>query len=129
MAKRKTSVVLEPQEPESIQAEPIIEEAAPPEPVPVETVQAGIVQGKIKVSTGNCADYPVSFPKPFDEGTEPTVVVGFMSTSTAARFGACCCAVLEGSVTNEGFTIRFYNGDISSRIPGFSYIAFGVVSQ
>ena len=92
-------------------------------------VQTGTVLSMRKVSTASCADYNVRFPQPFDEGTEPHVVVGFLTNSTAARFGACTCAVLEGSVNNEGFTIRFYNGDTSSRMPHFSYIAFGVVTK
>lgn len=99
------------------------------EPILTDVVQSGTVQAKIKVSTGNCADYPVTFPAPFAPDTVPVVVVGFISSSTAARFGTCACAVVDGSVTNEGFTIRFYNGDTSSRIPGFSYIAFGKQTQ
>ena len=124
--KSKAAVEAEQQAAEIVQPEPIEVE---PIPVPVDIVQAGNIPGKSKVSTGNCADYPVKFPRPFDEGTVPTVVVGLVSSSTAARFGVCSCAVLDGSVTNEGFTIRFYNGDVSSRIPGFSYIAFGTVTQ
>ncbi len=134
--KTKATIEMESKEPEIIIPESVQEEATQPEPaevepvpVPVDTVQAGNIQAKSKVSTGNCADYPVRFPRPFDEGTVPTVVVGLVSSSTAARFGVCSCAVLEGSVNHEGFTIRFYNGDVSSRIPGFSYIAFGVVTQ
>ena len=106
-------------------------EEAPAEPrtimIPIATVQTGTVQSMLKVTTGSCADYKVTFPEPFKEDKEPVVVVGFLSTSTAARFGNCACAVLEGSVTHEGFTIRFYNGDTSSRMPHFSYIAYGVV--
>lgn len=98
-------------------------------PVQTEVVQAGTLQAKSKVSPVNCADYPVTFPKPFDPDTVPVVVVGFISGSTAARFGTCTCAVLDGSINNEGFTIRFYNGDTSGRLPGFSYIAFGVVTK
>lgn len=127
MAKKtKETVVVEQQTTEIIQPEPVEAEAVP---VKVDLVQAGEHRAKVKVSPGNCADYPVTFPRPFDEGTLPTVVVGFVSGSTAARFGVCACAVLDGSVNNEGFTIRFYNGDVSSRLPSFSYIAFGVVTQ
>ena len=104
-------------------------EVAQNEPVQIDLIQTGEVRARQKVSIGNCADYPVLFDKPFDPDTVPVVVVGFVSTSTAARFGTCSCAVVDGSVTNEGFTIRFYNGDTSSRIPGFSYIAFGKLTQ
>ena len=105
------------------------EEPAMPELVPTDVVQTGKVVSILKVATGNCADYHVRFPRSFDEGTEPDIVVGFLSSSTAARFGTCACAVLEGSVNNEGFTIRFYNGDTSSRIPHFSWIAFGTITK
>ena len=127
MAKKtKETVTVEEQTVENVQIEPIEAETLP---ASAEIVQAGEHRAKVKVSPGNCADYPVRFPKPFDEGTMPNVVVGFMSGSTAARFGVCACAVLDGSVNHEGFTIRFYNGDVSSRLPSFSYIAFGVVTQ
>ena len=96
---------------------------------PTEVIQTGKVESMLKVATGNCADYHVKFPQPYDAGTEPDIVVGFLSSSTAARFGTCACAVLEGSVNNEGFTIRFYNGDTSSRIPHFSWIAFGIITK
>lgn len=124
MATKKKTVEVVEQAPEVIE-DVTVQEA----PVQTDIIQAGTLQAKSKVSTGNCADYPVTFPMPFDPDTVPVVVVGFVSGSTAARFGTCACAVLDGSVTNEGFTIRFYNGDTSSRIPGFSYIASGVVTK
>lgn len=124
MATKKKTVEVVEQTPEIIEDETVQKES-----VQTDIIQAGTLQAKSKVSTGNCADYPVTFPKPFDPGTVPVVVVGFISGSTAARFGTCTCAVVDGSVTNEGFTIRFYNGDTSSRIPGFSYISFGQVTQ
>lgn len=125
----KTNETLEQQITEEVQPEPIPEEAVVVEPVPTSVIQTGKVKGMRKVSTGSCADYPVRFPEPYDEGTEPDVVVGFLTSSTAARFGVCACGVLEGSVNNEGFTIRFFNGDTSSRIPHFSYIAFGTITK
>ena len=124
MATRKKTVEVVEQAPENTEDVTVQEE-----PVQIDIIQAGTLQAKSKVSTGNCADYLVKFPRPFDPDTVPVVVVGFTSGSTAARFGTCACAVVDGTVTNEGFTIRFYNGDTSSRIPGFSYIAFGVVTQ
>ena len=88
-------------------------------------LQAGTVMNTGKVAAGNCADFPVTFQRPFAAGTEPTVVVGFASNSTAAKFGACAVAVIPESVTNTGFTIRFFNGDVSGRNPNFTYIALG----
>ena len=137
MATKKTTKTVTEQE-ELIVAEepmatesPVVEEVPVTEenPVPTRVVQAGKVESMMKVSTGSCADYNVRFPQPFDAGTEPDVVVGFLTSSTAARFGNCACGVLEGSVNNEGFTIRFFNGDTSGRIPHFSWIAFGTVTQ
>lgn len=91
----------------------------------IANIQTGTVMATTKTPSNNCSDHPILFEKPFAAGTVPTVIVGLVSSSTAARFGVCTCAVLDGSVTNEGFTIRFYNSDVSSRLPGFSYIAFG----
>ena len=130
MAKKKA--IVEQQTPETEVTE-VTEVTAPVEAetveINVDIVQAGTVSAKSKVSTGNCADYPVVFPEPFAEGSVPTVVAGLVSASTAARYGVCACAVVDGSVTNKGFTIRFYNGDVSSRLPGFSYIASGTVTR
>lgn len=109
--------------------EPEVQTPEVVEAVPTQVIQTGKVESMLKVATGNCADYNVRFPQPFDPETEPLVVVGFLSSSTAARFGTCACAVLEGSVNNEGFTIRFYNGDTSSRMPHFSWIASGIMTK
>ena len=98
MATKKKTVEVVEQTPEIIE-----DETFQKEPVQTDIIQAGTLQAKSKVSTGNCADYPVTFPKPFDPDTVPVVVVGFISGSTAARFGTCTCAVVDGSVTNEGF--------------------------
>jgi len=122
-------VTEEPVAEEPVTEEPAAEEPVAPVPVPTQVIQTGKVESMLKVSTGSCADYPVRFPEPYDVGTEPDVVVGFLTNSTAARFGTCACGVLEGSVNNEGFTIRFFNGDTSSRIPHFSWIAFGTITK
>ena len=110
-----------------VEEEPVIEAPAPQ--IVTLVTQSGYANGKTKVSAYNCMDFPVAFEEPYDEGTAPTVVVGLVSGSTAARFGSCGCAVLEGSVTNEGFTIRFFNGDTNSRIPACSWIACGRVTR
>lgn len=89
-------------------------------------VQADVVQPAGMTGSGNCADIPVTFKQPFATGSVPVVVVGFMSASTAGSFGRCCVAVLPESVTNEGFVMRFYNGDSAGRNPAFSYIALGI---
>ena len=128
MATKKTTKEPEVVEQQTNDVTPV-EKATVTEPVPNDVIQTGKIQSALKVSTGSCADYHVRFPQPYDAGTEPDVVVGFLTSSSAARFGNCACGVLEGSVNNEGFTIRFFNGDTSSRIPHFSYIAFGTITK
>jgi len=88
-------------------------------------LQAGVIQPVGMTGSGRCTDIPVMFKQPFAPGTVPVVVVGFQATSTAGPFGRCCVAVLPDSVSNSGFTMRFYNGDSAARDPAFSYIALG----
>ena len=88
-------------------------------------LQAGMIQPVGMTGSGNCTDIPVTFDQPFAEGSVPIVVVGFQASTTAGTFGRCSVAVLPDSVTNKGFTMRFYNGDAAGRNPAFSYIAMG----
>ena len=89
-------------------------------------IQSGVIPAVGVTGAGNCVDIPVTFERPFAEGTVPMVVAGFVASSTAGNFGRCCVAVLSESVTNQGFTLRFYNGDSVSRNPAYSYIALGI---
>ncbi len=91
----------------------------------IANLQAGVVQPVGMTGSGNCTDIPVTFDQPFAEGSVPIVVVGFQASTTAGTFGRCSVAVLPDSVTNKGFTMRFYNGDAAGRNPAFSYIAMG----
>lgn len=77
------------------------------------------------VASGGTRDVDVTFDPPFEPGTVPFVIVGFRTSSTAGAFGRCCAAVLTGSVTHEGCTLRCYNGDSSARNPSLDWIAFG----
>ena len=71
------------------------------------------------VAGGTYNDITVTFHKTFP--TTPNVVACFSSTSTAANFGHCTLSVHGTSTT--GCTIRFFNGDTSSRAPNFTWIA------
>lgn len=84
-------------------------------------VQAGTLGTQGNIASGATRDNAITFPKAFKAA--PTVVAGFMSTSTAGEFGRCCCAVY--SVSASGFTIRTFNGDSSNRNPAYSWIAVG----
>ena len=88
-------------------------------------VQAGSIAAGGNLASGSYRDVAVTFPYAYPSGTTPVVVVGFDSASTAGNFGRCCCAVLTGSVTNTGFTLRWFNGDSGNRDPGFAYVAVG----
>ncbi|MBR2571486.1 MAG: hypothetical protein IKE30_05090, partial [Clostridia bacterium] len=92
----------------------------------IENLQAGYAASPGAVNAGTTMDIPVKFRRPFACGTVPVVTVSVCAKTNAGAFGRCGAAVLEGSVTSEGFTIRFYNGDSVGRIPGFSYIALGI---
>lgn len=84
-------------------------------------IQTGIVISEENVAGGKYKDYEVTFNKEFKNF--PNIIVGFSSGSVAGNFGKCCCAVLEGSESTTGFTIRFFNGDSSNRMPNFTWIA------
>lgn len=92
----------------------------------IANIQAGVVPGVGMTGGGNCSDIPVKFPQPFAEGIVPVVVAGFQSSSTAGQFGRCSVSVVQDSVSNEGFTLRFHNGDTAGRDPSFTWIAFGI---
>lgn len=89
------------------------------------SVQHGHVEALGNTGSGDYTDAAVTFPAAFLEGTTPTVIVGFSTESTAGTFGRCSCAVVKGSETNTGFTLRFFNGDSSNRNPDFDWIAIG----
>jgi len=91
------------------------------------SLQCGSVSSLGNTSGGSYKNKEITFPKAYAPGTIPVVMVGFASSSTAGNFGRGCVAVLLGSVTNTGFTLRYYNGDSSARNPEFVWIAIGQV--
>lgn len=84
-------------------------------------VQSGLTDPK-DVASGSYSDIAITFPEPFYSA--PTVVVGFLTASTAGSFGRCVAAVY-GNPTATGFNIRIYNGDSTGRKPQVSWIAVG----
>lgn len=81
---------------------------------------SGVTAG-ISVAAGAFEDVAITFSQSFT--TAPSVVVGFLSSSTAPTFGSCSVAV--NSVTTSGFTIRVFNNDSATRAPAVEWIAFG----
>ena len=86
----------------------------------VSQVESGTVSTE-GIYSGNTADVEVSFVRQFS--SEPTVVAGLVSASTAAGMGSVSVAVVE--VTTTGCTLRFCNDDSSSRAPSASWVAVG----
>lgn len=84
-------------------------------------IQSGIVHS-IDTDNYTYSETQVTFPKAF--ASNPVVVIGFESGSTAPTFGRCTCAVWERSTT--GFKIRVYNNDSVLRSPAVSWIAVGI---
>lgn len=91
------------------------------------SIQCGNVAALGNTSSGSYKDATVTFTTAYASGTTPFVMVGFASSSTSGNFGRGCVAVLPGSVTNTGFTLRFFNGDSSARNPEFNWFAIGQV--
>lgn len=91
----------------------------------IRNFRTGTVEVSASLAAGSYRDAAVTFDPPFEPGTVPFVIVGFRTSSTAGAFGRCCAAVLTGSVTHEGCTLRCYNGDSSARNPSLDWIAFG----
>lgn len=82
-------------------------------------IQSGTIDAMGNTAGGSYRDGSHEFQTPFSN--PPTVVIGFVSTSSAAAFGKCSVAVVD--VTKTGFTFRFFNGDDSNRNPKFNWIA------
>lgn len=93
----------------------------------IENFRGGVISELGATSSGTYKDGSVTFDAAYPTGTIPAVLLSFMSTSTAGKFGRCSVAVM--SVTNTGFTFRFFNGDDSNRNPKFVYIAYGIPGQ
>lgn len=77
-----------------------------------------------KISTTNVSshtykDFSVTFKHPF--GYVPIVVVGLATTSTG--YGTGSVSVSAHSVTKNGFTIRLFNNDTTSRNPDVAWFA------
>lgn len=90
----------------------------------IANIQAGVVNELGVTAGGEYKDGAVTFSQPYASGTTPVVTISFMSVSTAANFGKCSVAVM--SVSNTGFTFRFFNGDTSNRNPKFVYTSYAV---
>lgn len=86
-------------------------------------IQAGYQEQVTGLSSSSYVDREITFPVAYAEGTTPHVVAGFFTASTAGSFGRCCVSV--HTVTNVGFTMRFFNGDSSARSPQATWIAIG----
>lgn len=82
-------------------------------------IKAGAISALGNTAPGEYKDGSHSFASPFM--IPPTVVICFNSTSTSGTFGRCTVAVK--SVTENGFSFRFFNGDSSNRNPDFTWIA------
>ena len=89
------------------------------------SIQCGITND-ISTTAGSYQDLAIVFDVEYDSA--PLIVVGFCNDSTSGQFGKCCCAVLYGSVTTTGFTVRIHNGDIDTRAPKVTWIAIGQVT-
>lgn len=88
----------------------------------IENFRSGVIAELGNTAKESYQDGSVSFDRAYSSGTIPVVLIDFMSTSTAGSFGKCTVAVT--SVSNTGFSFRFFNGDSSSRNPKFVYLAY-----
>lgn len=73
------------------------------------------------VEAGSYVDQSIPFNKEFS--AIPNVVVSLMGRSTSGRTGSVSCAVLSGTITKTGFTVRLWNADTTDRNPGVTWIA------
>ena len=81
-------------------------------------IKCGAVTG-VNVAANTYKDYDVTFDSAFTEN--PIIVVSFMSASTSANMGYL--TVSAHSISTEGFTVRIFNRDTSSRSPYVYWIA------
>lgn len=88
----------------------------------IENFRSGVIAELGNTSKESYKDGSVTFDRAYSSGTTPVVLIDFMSQSTAGSFGKCTVAVK--SVSNTGFTFRFFNGDSSNRNPKFVYLAY-----
>lgn len=75
----------------------------------------------ISVSSNSYTDVAVVFDNAYS--STPAIMVSFITTSTAGGFGACSVAVNNRSA--NGFTIRVFNADSTTRQPVVQWIAIG----
>ncbi len=78
--------------------------------------------GTISTGGGTYKDATVTFNKTF--ATAPLVICGFATGATAGAFGRCSCSAT--SITTTGCTIRFFNGDTTTRSPSVYWIAISL---
>ena len=81
------------------------------------TIQTGYKQ--VTAAANSYADEAVVFDTPF--AATPTVIVSSRSTSTGVGSGNTSLAAINA--TKNGFTIRLFNADNTSRSPGVSWVA------
>ncbi len=75
--------------------------------------------GAISTPGKEYKDLDVTFSSAFSNA--PTIIVGFVTSSTAGAFGSCSCAVMSKSTSR--FTVRVFNNDTTARAPAVSWIA------
>ena len=82
-------------------------------------------QVTISVPAGGYGDQAVAFDAPYPAGVVPIVVAGFCHDAAAAAMGSGACGVVSGSVSNTGFTIRFWNDTGGQQAACVNWIAMG----
>ena len=82
-------------------------------------------QASLSAAAGGYVDQAVMFDAPYPAGVVPVVVVGFCQDSTTAAMGSGACGVVNNSVSNTGFTIRFWNDTGGQQSPCVNWIAVG----
>lgn len=87
-------------------------------------LQFGNVPSVASVSAGSYGDTRVSFPTSYATDVIPAVFVSVAGGVTAGSFGRCWAGAT--SVTNAGFTLRFFNGDSAARSPSFYWFAMNM---
>ncbi len=84
-------------------------------------IDCGYIQGQ-QVNSHSYQDFSVTF-NTYVYTTAPRVVACLSTSSTAADYGSCSCAV--HSITTTGFVVRVYNNASISLAPNITWIAVG----
>ena len=88
------------------------------------SVQGGLVtRSSPSVAAQSYKDYTVTFPVPFKN--TPMVQCSLYTWSTSYYMGGFSVAVVGGTVTKTGFTVRCFNSTSSARDFHLSWLAIG----